>query len=54
MLQSAVQNKRAIDLNETGQTDIYKINKLKGMLQPEDEVSAETIKHFGNTPKIQL
>lgn len=48
--------KRAIDLDEAGQREIYKINVLEGMLLAEDAwkaVSAETIKHCWDHTKIQ-
>lgn len=48
--------KRAIDLDEAGQREIYKINILEGMLLAEDAwkaVSAETIKHCWDHTKIQ-
>ena len=48
--------KHAIDLDEAGQREIYKINVLEGMLLAEDAwkaVSAETIKHCWDHTKIQ-
>jgi len=47
---------RAIDLDEAGEPDIYKINLLEGMLMAKKawySVTSETIEHCWNHTKIQ-
>jgi hypothetical protein len=48
---------RAIDLDEAGEPDIYKVNLLEAMLMAEkawNSVTAETIKHCWDHTKIQF
>jgi len=48
--------RRAIDLDEANEVDIYKIDLLEGMRMAQEawkEVTAETIQHCWNHTKIQ-